>query len=267
MNCEEAQEFITALIDDELSEAEGQALNSHLALCQPCQRVLEQERHIKRQIRLTSAAVVAPAALRERVGGTQERARGWQPLNEKFRALLVTPWVRPALVVALLLLVLSPVVFRVAADRGVAVGSLKTHAEIEAGRKTFARAADPAELKLKLIQAVGGRFAPMGFDLSMMKLHPIAGFVQIIDGRRVLVTVYRGAGPDLTCFTFLGSESDAPLGAERVFDEVKKINFYIFGQGDYHAVMHREGEVICIMVSKMPASQLLALVRDKARHA
>jgi hypothetical protein len=31
--------------------------------------------------------------------------------------------------------------------------------------------------------------------------------------------------------------------------------------------MHREGELICIMVSKMPAANLLAMMRDKARHS
>jgi Putative zinc-finger len=267
MNCEEAQELITALVDNELSEAERRAIDGHLALCRPCQQVYEQERQIKQQIRTMGAAVVAPAALRQKVGSWQDKPRGWQLVNEKIRALLTTPWVRPALAVALLLLVLYPMIFRVAGDRGVAALTLKSHAEIEAGGKTIARVNDPAELKKNLVEAVGGRFAPMGFDLSMMKLYPVAGFMQIIDGRQVLVTVYRGEGPDVTCFTFLGGESDAPAGAERVFDETKKINFYIFSQDDYHAVMHREGEVICVMVSKMPAAQLLALVRDKARHA
>ncbi len=267
MDCEEAQELITALVDSELSEAERRAIDGHLALCRPCQQVYEQERQIKQQVRLTSAALVAPAALRQKVGSWLDKPRGWQWVDGKIRALLTTPWVRPALAVALLLLVLYPMVFRVAGDHGVAAAILKTHAEIEAGEKTVSRADDPAELKRKLVQTVDGRFAPMGFDLSMMKLHPVSGFMEKLDGRQVLVTVYRGEGPDVTCFTFLGSESDAPKGAERIFDEAKKINFYIFSQGDYHAVMHREGEVICIMVSKMPAAQLLALVRDKARHA
>jgi hypothetical protein len=81
------------------------------------------------------------------------------------------------------------------------------------------------------------------------------------------VTVYQGQGPTVTCFTFLGSESDAPPAAAVFFDAVKKINFYSYGEGDVQAVMHAEGGVICIMVSKMPASDLLAMMRDKARHS
>lgn len=267
MNCEQAQEWITALIDSELSEAERRAIEGHIAGCRRCQRIYEQERQIKQQIRSASAAVTAPAALRRMIDESMPQPRGWRRFNERIKALLAVPWIRPALAAALLLVVLYPFIFRGAAERGIALATLTTHAEIEAGGKIMERAGDPAELKRKLIQAVGGRFAPMGFDLSALKLHPISGFVEKIGGRDVLVTVYRGEGPDVTCFTFLGSESDAPPDAERFFDEAKKINFYSFTQGDLHAVMHREGEVICIMVSKMPAAQLLALMRDRARHA
>jgi len=267
MDCEQAQEWITALIDSELSEAERRAIEGHLAGCRQCQRIYEQERHIKEQVRLASAAVTAPAALRRMIDESMHQPRGWRRFNERIKALLAVPWIRPALAVALLLLVFYPLIFRGAGERGVALATLTTHAEIEAGQKTLAPADDPAELKRKLIQAVGSQFAPMGFDLSELKLHPISGFVEKIGGREVIVTVYRGEGPDVTCFTFLGSESDAPPGAERFFDEAKKINFYSFAQSNIHAVMHREGEVICIMVSKMPAAQLLALMRDRARHA
>ncbi|HEX9263064.1 MAG TPA: hypothetical protein VF977_01745 [Candidatus Binatia bacterium] len=44
-------------------------------------------------------------------------------------------------------------------------------------------------------------------------------------------------------------------------------SFYLFTEDEVHAVMHREGEVICIMISKMPAADLLALMRGETRHA
>jgi len=267
MNCEQAQEWITALVDNELSEAERRAIDRHLVGCPQCQRIYEEERRIKEQVHSASTMVTAPAALRRMISESMDKPSVRQRINERIKALLAVPWVRPALAVGLLLVVLYPLIFRGATEHGVALAALATHAEIEAGGKILERADDPAKLKRKLVQAVGGRFAPMGFDLSALKLHPISGFVETIGGREVLVTVYRGEGPDVTCFTFLGSESDAPPGAERFFDEAKKINFYSFAQGDVHAVMHREGEVICIMVSKMPAAQLLALMRDRARHA
>ena len=72
-------------------------------------------------------------------------------------------------------------------------------------------------------------------------------------------------GGTLFCYTFLGSEEDAPANAARFFDSDKKMNFYAFSQGRVNAVFHREGEVVCILVSEMAMEDLLALARSKAR--
>jgi hypothetical protein len=83
----------------------------------------------------------------------------------------------------------------------------------------------------------------------------------------VLVTVYQGAGPEITCFTFLGNEADAPEGAEKFYDADMRVNFYSFSRHDLSAVLHKEGNVICILVSKMTAADLLAVIRGKSAHA
>jgi anti-sigma factor RsiW len=266
MNCEQAQEWITALVDNELSAEERAAIEGHLRACRQCQEAHEQERAIKQQVRLASASITAPAALRQAVEDARSRPGVWVQAQRKLKEFLAMPLVRPALIVALLLLVIYPLMFRGGEQRNIAMAALSTHAAIASGQKTVTRVNDVEKLKAQLVQAVSGRFAPMGFDLSTMKLYPVAGFVQKIGGRDVLVTVYQGAG-HVTCFTFLGSESDAPDDATVFFDEVKNIRFYSFSQGDFHAVLHREGELICILVSKMPAADLLAMVRAKARHS
>jgi hypothetical protein len=51
----------------------------------------------------------------------------------------------------------------------------------------------------------------------------------------------------------------------RFFDADKKMNFYAFSQGGMNAVLHREGDVICILVSEMSMDDLLALARSKAK--
>ncbi|MGH7798219.1 MAG: anti-sigma factor family protein [Candidatus Binatia bacterium] len=267
MNCEQAQEWITALVDNEVSAEERAAIERHIGACRQCQQAYEQERAIKQQVRLASAIITAPAALRQAVEGAGREPSSWLRVRRKLEEFLTMPYVRPALAVALLLLVIYPLMFRGGEQRNIALAALSTHAAIESGHKTVTRVDDVGKLKAQLVQAVSGRFAPMGFDLSMMQLYPVAGFVEKIGGRDVLVTVYQGAGQNVTCFTFLGSESDAPADAMVFFDDVKKISFYSFSQGDFHAVMHREGELICVMASKMPAADLLALVRGKARHS
>jgi anti-sigma factor RsiW len=267
MNCEQAQEWITALVDDELAREERVAIEEHIGACQQCQQAYQRERAIKQQVKLMSASIRAPATLRQAVEEAIRKPSSWSRARAKLTDILATPFVRPALAVALLLLVIYPFMFRGVDETNVALATLSAHAAIESGSKSLIRVQDTEALKKQLVQAVGGRFAPMGFDLSIMKLYPVAGFVEKIDGRYVIVTVYQGEGPTVTCFTFLGTESDAPPAATVFFDAAKKINFYSFTDGDFHAVMHREGELICIMVSKMPAANLLAMMRDKARHS
>ena len=60
MNCEEAQELITALIDDELSERESASIKSHLEQCVRCQAMHQQERALKAEVRMAAASVNRP---------------------------------------------------------------------------------------------------------------------------------------------------------------------------------------------------------------
>jgi RNA polymerase sigma factor (sigma-70 family) len=57
------------------------------------------------------------------------------------------------------------------------------------------------------------------------------------------------------------------LSAEcgQIFGHDKKMNFYAFCREAVNAVLHREGDVICILVSEMSMDDLLALARSKAR--
>jgi hypothetical protein len=45
------------------------------------------------------------------------------------------------------------------------------------------------------------------------------------------------------------------------------MNFYAFSRAGINAVLHREGDVICILASEMPMDELLALAREKSRHS
>jgi hypothetical protein len=105
----------------------------------------------------------------------------------------------------------------------------------------------------------------MGYDLSAMGLKAVGGLVQEIGGRKVLVTVYKGRGSAVLCFTFLGTEKDAPPNARLFFDPEKRMNFYTFSKGRVNGVMQAVGDRICTFVSKMPMSELLALARSKAQ--
>jgi hypothetical protein len=121
------------------------------------------------------------------------------------------------------------------------------------------------ELKEQLSQSVNRQFAPMAYDFSTMNLHLVGGMVQEIAKRKVLVAVYQGNGSTFVCYTFVGSEADAPEIAEVSFDAEKGMNFYQFFYNETNAVMHREGKIMCILMSQIPRDELLALARAKAR--
>ena len=270
MRCEEAQELITALVDKELAGAEKLAVEDHLRACSKCQLIYREEQALKTKVRMVAASMSAPAELRERILSDPRlfppRAgarRIWQSLWGPSRSPL-----QAAFAVGILILLVLPVLYLMQpARQTVGLTALETHGKILARSLSLVKAGSQQEVKEQLVRSVEQRFAPMGYDLSAMNLQAVGGLMQEVKGRKILVTLYEGQSPSLTCYTFLGTEQDAPQGAAVFFDQEKKINFYIFSSGGINGVLHREGALICILVSRMPMSDLLEVARSKARSA
>ena len=266
MTCEEAQDLITALVDRELLDPERVSLESHLQECSDCRAAVEQQQRVKQALRESAERVRAPGALRDRILSDRrifpgQSRRRWQDY--------IGPIPRPAraaLAVALILAIAIPT-FLLLKPRSepIASAALKTYPLFATGELSVQRAENPNEVVEQLTRAVGGHFHPMGYDLSAMQLRPVAGLAREIQGRHILIAIYQGQGGTLFCYTFFGSEEDAPANAAKFFDPVKKINFYAFSQGSLNAILHREGEIICILASEMPMEQLLTLAKSKAR--
>ena len=268
MNCEEAQEFITALVDNQLSDEERSLIDSHLKDCQRCQFSFEQEQALKREISAAGARLHAPAELRSkllsdrRIFPSPERSSGsW---TERVFPAWLFP--RPTLALALGVLLILPLLYLMRTpNEPISLAALEIQKKIIDGEVSVQKASNPDELRKWQIHAVNGEFAPIYFDLSAMNVQPVGGVVQEIKGRKMLVTVYAGNGLSVTCFTFLGTEEDAPKIASVFFDPDKKMKFYSFSKDGFSAVLHREGTVICILVSNMSGDELLALVRAKVQ--
>jgi hypothetical protein len=268
MRCDEAQELITGLVDNELTDAERSSIESHLKDCSRCQVLYREEQALKRGICMAGAGVSAPADLREKILSNRrifpERAispKRWEGLLRPSRFLL-----RPAFVLALGVFLALPTLYLVLqTGQSISLTALEMHEKIVRGETSLVKARSQAEVRERLSRSVEGRFTPMGYDLSMMNLQPVGGVVRQAKGRKILATVYEGKGASLTCYTFLGTEEDAPANATIFLDPEKKINFYTFSRGEINGVLHREGKVICILVSKMPMQDLLAIARSKAQ--
>ena len=268
MTCKEAEELITALVDNELNDLERQATESHLKNCSGCQFLYEQEKELKIQLYSIGAKVSAPADLRAKILSdhriipqTTQPSRGWKGFS--WAPNIVT---RPAFALAVLMMLLVPIFYLIwPTGQPIPLAALEAHAEITSGDLSFVRAQNPAEIKNELYRATGGKFAPMGYDLSPVGLKAVGGTVKEVSDREVLIAVYEGAGPSVSCFTFLGTEEDAPPEARRFFDPEKKVNFYTFSNDGINGVMHRVGERICILVSKRPIHELLDIARSVSK--
>lgn len=272
MNCDKAQELITARVDNELDDMERVAIDAHLKSCSRCTQAFEQESLLKRRVQLLGRQVSAPAGLRRAVEGIKP-VKTAPALKIDWRGYFgeaTFPVWRRAFVAIMIAVIAVSVYFvdwRSARQNGLGLAAVEVHESIVSGKIALLRAVNLPAMRKELAQAVGNRFKPVVLDLSQAKLHPVAGFVKNIDGRDLLVTVYQGDGTPITCFTFLGSEADAPRDAEHFFDAEMGVNYFSFTHGNVNGVLHREGDVICLLVSKMAPADLLALLRGKSAHA
>ncbi|MFQ5850952.1 MAG: anti-sigma factor family protein [Candidatus Binatia bacterium] len=265
MNCKEAGELVTALVDNELTELERNSVESHLKNCLRCQYIYKQEQELKRQIGFIGARITAPSDLKARILSDRRIFPGATDSSGEWRGLFWPAKVvlRPAFALALLVLLVLPIFYLMwPSGEAVSLAALETHGKIVTGDISFIRAESREKVKELLYRSVERRFAPMGYDLSRVGLKAVGGLVQEVGGRRILVTVYEGKGPSLSCFTFLGTVKDVPPKARLFFDPDKKINFYTFSNGQMNGVMRRVGGRICILVSKMPMGELLDLARS-----
>ena len=268
LRCQEAQELITGLIDGELSSEESSLIQSHLYACPDCPGIYQREFALKHLMRRAALTVNAPPDLRKRIGRYQRESVG------RFRFKLGESLPRAAhfaaratVFVALLAIpVLTARYWLSSPYLPIVSGIFQSYRQITQGEVVPASITNPSELKIRLTQLVDGQFAPMAYDFSTMNIHLVGGLVQKIANRNVLVAVYKGIGATIVCYTFLGSEGDAPEIAELFFDSEKEMNFYQFFYTETNAVMHREGNIICVLMGQIPKDELLALARAKA-HA
>ena len=269
MTCEQAEALISALVDNELSDPERSSIEGHLRDCPRCQRAYEWHRSLNSEIRTVSASVVAPDDLRRWILSDQRTMpKQAESSNAGSKLILrLQPFLRPAVASALLvILLISIFLLMQRPSQPISLTALQIRAKIDRGEVSLREATNTDELHDWLRRAVDGKFGPLGYDFSPLGLKPIGGTVQEVKGRQILVAFFRGNGLSITCFTFLGTEEDAPKNAAVFFDPETKIRFYSFSRDGFHAVLHREDNVICMLVSNMPPEELLSLVRNSSPH-
>jgi len=268
MKCEEAEELISALADNELSDRERSSIEGHLRDCPRCQRAYEWHQSLNSEIRTVSASVVAPIDLRQRIVSDKRTIPKEGESNSRGKlSLRLQPFLRPAFASGLLVILLISIFFLMRRpSQPISLTALQIREKIDEGEISLQEATNTDELHDWLRRAVDGKFGPLGYDFSPLGVKPIGGTVREVEGRQILVAVFRGNGLSITCFTFLGKEEDAPKNATVFFDPETKIRFYSFSRNGINAVLHREDDTICMLTSNMPAEELLSLVRSSSPH-
>jgi anti-sigma factor RsiW len=269
MNCEQAEELISALIDNDLSDPERSSIEGHLRDCQRCQRVYQWGRGLNSEIRTLGASMHAPNDLKQRLISDQHtQSKDAESFDSGSKPIFrLQPFLRPAVATALLVtLAVSILWLMQRSSQPISMTALQIRAKIARGEISLREATNTDELHTWLERAVGGKFGPLGYDFSPLNVKPIGATVQEVQGRQMLVAFFKGNELFITCFTFLGTEDDAPQNATVFFDPEKKMRFYSFSRDGIHSVLHREGNVICMLVSNMPPEELLSLVRSSSPH-
>jgi hypothetical protein len=268
MKCAEAEELISALADNELSDRERSSIEGHLRDCPRCQEAYERHKSLNSEIRMVGASVLAPIDLRERIISDQRTMP--KEAESHSRAKLIhrlQPFLRSAFASALLVVLVISIFFLMRTpSEPISMTALQIRARIDKGEMPLREATNTDELHDWLRRAVNGKFGPLGYDFSPLGVKPIGGTVREVEGRQILVAVFRGNGLSITCFTFLGTEEDAPKNATLFFDPETRIDFYSFSHNGINAVLHREDNIICMLTSNMPPEELLSLVRSQSPH-
>lgn len=268
MKCEEGRELITGLVDRELSSVESSSVREHLSVCPNCPQVYRLESSMKRMLRQAAMDLHAPPELKRRILRERRQSRriAWWP---DFRVSLprIASGAGQAAVIASLLVIpiLSARYWLSTPYMPIVPGVFQSYKQITQDEIAPIAMNNLTELKEQLSQSVNRQFAPMAYDFSTMNLHLVGGMVQEIANRKVLVAVYQGNGSTIVCYTFVGSEDDAPEIAQISFDAEKGMNFYRFFYNGTNAVMHREGKLMCVLISQIERDELLALARVKAQ--
>lgn len=268
MNCDDARELITALVDGELSQEERRSIEGHLNDCPKCELIYRREQALKQEIRRASAALNTPARLKEKI---LSDLRGLQHENQSHGAWnrwawFAMPLPQRLLVTAFVLLLILPTFNLMRPTKQpISLAALEIHEKFLKGGVSFVKTNNQKEIREQLSASVKGAFAPMEYDFAMKNLHAIGGSTQEMANRKILVTLYEGAAPAVSCHTFLGTEADIPDNAAVFFEPGRKVNFYAFSRNGINAVLHHDGKALCLLVSKMPMEDLLALAKTNPR--
>ena len=242
------------LLDDRLSATERARVQTHVDACEQCRQDLEDLRRgrdfARRGLHETE---LPPDLLNEVVRQLGQATTGHGSAIGRRRVLL---YGLGAVAAGLLATVY------VRRRRDLPADVIDTFRAYTAGQRSLeVTTSDPATLEQFFVARLD--FHTRVFDLGMMNYRLIGGRTDHVSDHRSAMYVY--AGPNnrrLQCQMYRGALTELPQPSERRTNN--DTPFLVYSRDGYTVVFWSEGDIVCVLVSDMPAEDTIALAFAKA---
>lgn len=289
-------ELLHELLDGRLGDAERAAVEQHLAGCQRCQRLHASLASARALLRTTAdegapaslrgelaaalADAVRPPAADEREAPSPATAddeplrepaatQAWGPARPlvpgrsvRRRGLVATA----AAAATLLLLATAALLWRATSREDSLDRLAALHAALATGGETgeALRSIAPAVLERRLARELP--FHARVLDLAMMDLHLVAGGATTVAGGPAAWTLYRRSNAEpsdgLLCVMWRARLDQ--LARPSATHLAAPFEFRVYTRGERTLIAWQEGELVCVLVGRGDARELLALAQAKA---
>jgi anti-sigma factor RsiW len=254
---------IQDLLDNRLDAPRRAEVERHVEACPECQHEFEALRWTKSFAAKQFAAKGAPSELRENILRALEAEAGSAktiPLRPDLQMRKLKPimaWAAALVALGILAFILLPkhrTLPQVVARDFRSYQNQKLSLELNT----------PEVKKMEaFFERSGLPFTPHVYDLSAKNYPLVGGRVQYLQSRRTEWVVYRGTNNEaLVCQMYVGNVSELPAGAVEREHRGKK--FHIYQIKGVTMVFWQDHKVVCVLISDMPAENVVQLAFAKA---
>jgi mycothiol system anti-sigma-R factor len=241
------EQYLSADVDGELSDAERRAVSAHLANCADCRQRRGAERVLKALIRERITIMPAPPELRKRIAAVLEaKTAGAARKGLMRKPLWMASVAALAAAAAVLVVILVSGIGQPQNPRFDA--AVADYLKSEQSFKSSAGLRSVDELAVALANQFGypyvWDFSSLGMALAGARIDHLAG------GKVVAYSLYKGARGSILCINFRALDYVPPPGGQML----RGVRFYRYK--DLWVGIVRYGTVFCLLVTRLPPAQM-----------